>query len=143
MTRGWRDAVAAVLAAQFGIIGLWAVAAPRSFFDSFPGAGRAWVSVDGPFNEHLTRDVGAFFLALAVVCGYAVANRSAPAFRAAGLGVAVFSVPHLVYHASTAELLPTADAVANVVSLSLGVGLGAALVISPGSKAAADRQGAD
>jgi hypothetical protein len=33
----------------------------------FPGAGRSWVAPDGPFNEHLARDVGVLNLALAVV----------------------------------------------------------------------------
>ena len=29
-------------------IGLWAQLAPRSFFDHYPGLGRAWVGIDGP-----------------------------------------------------------------------------------------------
>ncbi len=29
-------------------IGLWAQFAPRSFYDDFPGLGRAWVAIDGP-----------------------------------------------------------------------------------------------
>ena len=48
-------------------IGAWALFAPRSFYDGFPGAGRSWVSVDGPYNEHLVRDVGALNLAIAVL----------------------------------------------------------------------------
>ena len=40
---------------------------PQSFYDDFPGLGRAWVSVDGPYNEHLVRDVGALNLALLVL----------------------------------------------------------------------------
>jgi hypothetical protein len=129
--RTWRDAVAAVLAVQFGLIGLWAVGAPRSFYDSFPGGNRVWIAVDGPFNEHLVRDVGALLTALAVLNGYALVNRSAPAFRAAGLGLVVFSTPHVIYHMATADLLPVGDAIANVVSLTLGLALGLALVISP------------
>jgi len=31
--------------------GSWQFLAPRSFFDGFPGFGRQWVSVDGPYNE--------------------------------------------------------------------------------------------
>jgi hypothetical protein len=49
------------------LIGLWAGFAPRGFYDDFPGAGRSWVAPDGPFNEHLVRDVGVLNLALAVV----------------------------------------------------------------------------
>lgn len=40
---------------------------PRSFYDDFP-LGRGWiVGSAGPYNEHLVRDVGALFLALAIV----------------------------------------------------------------------------
>lgn len=40
---------------------------PRSFYDDFPGGGIAWVSVDGPYNEHLIRDIGAWSLGTTVV----------------------------------------------------------------------------
>lgn len=50
-------AVFAYLALQSVVVGAWALLAPRSFYD-FPDAGRSWVSVDGPHNEHLLRDVG-------------------------------------------------------------------------------------
>lgn len=57
----WGLHCATVLAALlvFGVpIGLWQQLAPRSFYDSFPGFGRTWVSPDGPFTEHLVRDIG-------------------------------------------------------------------------------------
>ena len=41
-----------------GSTGLWATLSPRSFYDEFPGGGRAWVAADGPYNEHLVRDFG-------------------------------------------------------------------------------------
>jgi hypothetical protein len=41
------------------VTGLWALLAPRSFYDSFPGgSGMHWVSADGPYNRHLVGDVG-------------------------------------------------------------------------------------
>ena len=49
-------------------VGTWATFFPRSFYDDFPaGSGHAWVAADGPYNEHLVRDVGALNLALAAV----------------------------------------------------------------------------
>src|SRR5207302_1968817 len=48
-------------------LGVWATIAPRSFYNSFPGGGRHWVAVDGPYNEHLMRDFGGLNLALALV----------------------------------------------------------------------------
>ena len=59
-------------------VGIWAQFAPRSFYDDFPGLGRAWVRVDGPFNEHLVRDVGGLNLALAAAV-LAIAHRGEPA----------------------------------------------------------------
>lgn len=44
--------VSAVAAAG---IGAWAASAPRSFYRSFPGFGRHWISALGPYNEHLPR----------------------------------------------------------------------------------------
>ena len=45
-------------------VGAWAAGIPQSFYDSFPGLGFIWISVDGPYNEHLIRDVGSLYLAL-------------------------------------------------------------------------------
>ncbi len=56
-----------VVAAGTGGVGLWAQAVPRSFYDDFPGMGRMWVAVDGPYNQHLVRDVGGLNLGLAFV----------------------------------------------------------------------------
>jgi hypothetical protein len=44
---------------------------PRSFYDDFP-MGRNWIAVDGPYNEHLVRDVGGLFLALIVLTVFAL-----------------------------------------------------------------------
>ena len=47
-------------------LGLQAAFTPRSFFDDFP-LGRGWVAmVGGSYDEHLVRDVGGLFLALAI-----------------------------------------------------------------------------
>ena len=37
---------------------------PAAFYDDFPGLGRMWVAPDGPYNQHLVRDVGELNLAL-------------------------------------------------------------------------------
>lgn len=137
--RGWRDVVLAAFAVQWGGTGLWAVAAPQSFYDSFPGGGRQWVAVDGPFNEHLLRDVGALFLALAALAGFALWRRHADLVRATGLAVAVFSVPHALYHAfNTDPLESTGDVVASLGGLALGLALAIALVVSPAPERSAE-----
>lgn len=60
--------------------GIWAAFLPESFYGDIPAIRPAWVAVDGPYNEHLIRDVGAMFLALAVVLiPPAAVGRRAPA----------------------------------------------------------------
>lgn len=63
----WTRALLGYLAATGVPIGLWQLLWPRSFYVGFPGFGRAWVAVDGPYNEHLVRDVGGGTLALAAL----------------------------------------------------------------------------
>jgi len=102
-------------------VGAWALLAPTGFYDDFPGAGHHWVSADGPFNEHLIRDVGGLQLAL-VVMTVAVAIRPERFFvRAVALATLVFAVPHFIYHATHLHPFETADKVAVVSSLGLGV----------------------
>ena len=61
-------------------VGLQAAVAPRSFFDDFP-FGRSWISVDGAmYDEHLVRDVGALFLAMAIVTGRTASPGSCRAY---------------------------------------------------------------
>jgi nucleoside-diphosphate-sugar epimerase len=78
--------------------GIWQQFAPQSFYDAFPGFGRHWVSVDGPFNEHLLRDLGGANIALGVIALYAIARPSAGLVRAIAAAVLVAQVPHFVYH---------------------------------------------
>lgn len=111
----------ALLVAQGLIVGVWAAAWPRSFYDDFPGGGRAWVSVDGPYNEHLVRDFGDLNLALAVVTLVALIALTRVVALAAALGWIVYQAPHLVYHLRHLDLYDTSDKVANVASLVLAL----------------------
>ena len=118
--------IALALLAVVGLqVGLWAAFAPQSFYDDFPGAGRVWVSADGPYNQHLIRDVGALNLALAVVAIVAFVTLSRAAVLAAGGAWLAYGVPHLVYHLRHLDPLEGADQVAVPVSLFLSVVLGA------------------
>jgi hypothetical protein len=77
--------------------GIWAQLAPRSFFDSFPG-GMGWVATEGPFNEHLVRDVGGLVNGLAVVALVAAWTLSRTLAVAGALAWLVYGVPHLAFH---------------------------------------------
>jgi hypothetical protein len=104
-------------------VGAWAAAWPRSFYDDFPGGGRTWVAVDGPYNEHLVRDFGDLNLALAVVTLVALVAFTRVIALAAALGWFVYQAPHLVYHLRHLDLYDTSDKVANVASLVLALAL--------------------
>lgn len=136
--RDWRDVVLVTLLASWLPLGVWASAAPRSFYDSFPGFGRTWVSPDGPFNEHLLRDVGGLWLGLSALLIYALLEGSRPLVRAAGLVVVVFSVPHVGYHVTNTEVLAVSDAIANIAALVFVLFLGLALLASPQSNEATE-----
>jgi hypothetical protein len=115
-------ALLVVEAVGFAVVGFWALAAPRSFYDRFPGGGHAWVSAEGAFNEHLVRDVGALNLALVTVLVAAAWWGGAALVRTASAAALVWSVPHLAYHLAHLDPLPSAgDKVAEAVSLGLAV----------------------
>jgi len=118
-----------VLAANGLFVGLWALAAPRSFYDDFPGAGRVWVAVDGPYNQHLVRDVGALNLALAFVAAFALVTGSVLVAQAAGGAALIYGVPHLLYHATHLSPFDTTDAIGVVVGLALAVVAGVVAVL--------------
>lgn len=141
MARTVSRVILALLAVSALTVGLWALAAPESFYDDFPGGGRSWVSVDGPYNEHLVRDVGALNLALAVVTIVALI-RLAPTIVLAAAGAwLVWSTPHFIYHATNLDVYETSDKVANMVSLGLAViGPVVLVLLQSTSKVPPDRQ---
>ncbi len=120
-----RDRVVRVLlvlmAVSSGFVGSWALLAPRSFYDEFPGGGRHWVSADGPYNEHLVRDVGGLNLALTVVLVVAAVALGRVLVRTAAVATMVFAIPHFAYHAAHTDLYGTSDAVASLFSLGVAI----------------------
>jgi nucleoside-diphosphate-sugar epimerase len=79
-------------------VGFQALFTPRSFYDDFP-LGRGWVAMDGPYNEHLVRDVGSLNLALVVLVLAALFVSTRSLARVAAVVWLVNAVPHFVYHA--------------------------------------------
>jgi len=102
------------------VVGAWAQFFPHAFYDSFPGLGRSWVSVDGPFNEHLTRDVGGLYLALTIVTVIAALTKTRETVLAASLAWLVAQVPHFTYHMIHLHVYPSMiDKIGNVITLAL------------------------
>jgi hypothetical protein len=109
----------AVLAIGTIPLAFWASFAPRQFYDDFPGAGRSWVAADGPYNEHLVRDVGALSLALLIVAGFAFVTLSVPLLRATAAAFLANGVLHVTYHLRHLDLYDTADQISSISGLIL------------------------
>ena len=124
-----KQAAAALLALTAALVGGWAEFAPLSFYRSFPLAGHHWIAPLGPYNEHLTRDVGGLYLALLVLTGWAAIRPHAGTLRLAGAAWLAFSLPHLIFHLLHLDELGTADKIGNIVSLAVNVALALVLIV--------------
>lgn len=109
------------LAAVGGVVGGWAEASPGGFYRTFPGFGHHWLPPLGPYNEHLLRDFGALNLGLTVAALVAAVALTRPTAVAVGAAWFVYGVPHLAFHLGHTDIYSTADNVANLTALVLGV----------------------
>lgn len=100
--------------------GLYALFAPRSFYEDFP-VGRGWVEALPAYNEHLTRDVGSLFIATAVILFAAAIRLERRLVTISLLAFLAFALPHFIYHSFNLEPYGTGDAIANAVGLALTV----------------------
>ena len=107
-----------ILNAIGAFVGGWALLLPREFHGSFPGLVFGAWAAEGPFNEHLARDVGALYLALVGAGVVAALQRRADASIAVGVAWLVFSAPHLAYHLGHLDHLPLIDVVAQPIALA-------------------------
>ena len=124
----WLRAGLGLLAVAATFVGAWALAAPRSFYDDFPGGGRSWVSAVGPYNEHLIRDVGGLNLALALLLAAAAVLLERRLVIVALVAYLVNAVPHFIFHVANMDELSTGDQVGQTVSLALAALLPMALL---------------
>ena len=120
----------AVLAVTALPIGAWAVVAPRSYYDDFPGFGRAWISPDGPYNEHLMRDFGGLNLALGLFTVCAAVWLLRPLVIAAALAWIVYPLPHVAYHALNLDRYETADQIGILAGLVLAPVIAIVLLVA-------------
>lgn len=127
-----------VLLVVFGLVeapvGLWPLITPTGFYQDFPGFRTGWVSMDGPFNEHLLRDFGSLTLALAAtLIGAAVIGTTAAA-RLASVAGLLYSVPHFVYHLGHVSHFATTDQVLIILATGLTVVVPLVLLVIPGHR---------
>jgi hypothetical protein len=124
-------------------VGLWATLFPASFYASFPGPFSSWVAADGPYNEHLVRDVGTFNLGLAAASALATRFRDRGPGAVVAVAWIVYSVPHLGYHLHHLGGLGAVDAVAQVIALSSTFLLALPLLLADRASTTAGPRGAD
>ena len=115
----WQRLILGYLAATAITVGVWAQFAPRWFYEDFPGFGHMWIAVDGPFNEHLIRDVGGLNLALAAVLILAAVSLVRPLVLSACVAALAYGVPHVIYHLVNRSDLEFADAALSLGGLAL------------------------
>jgi hypothetical protein len=126
-----------LLAVSAAGVGLLAAFAPRTFYDDFPFTGH-WVDRLPPYNEHLVTDVGALYLAFALLLIWAAWSLQRELVRAACIAWILFSVLHFVFHARHLDGFSTGDAIAELLSLGVVIALPAvALWAAAGSSASA------
>jgi hypothetical protein len=127
-----RRTVVTVGLAALGLLnlawGVWATAAPRHFFDTFPGLGERWTAAYPPYNPHLVSDLGATFTALGVLLSLAAVLRNRRVTWVVLTGVLAFNVLHLGFHATHHGLLSGRSLTASLASLVFGV-LGPAVLL--------------
>lgn len=99
------------------LIGVTAAIAPRSFYEDFPFVAH-WVELLPPYNEHLVTDVGGLYLGFAVIFGFAAWTMERTLVQAACCGWLLTATLHLGFHAGHLDGFSTADAIAELISLT-------------------------
>lgn len=96
--------------------GLEATLGPSSFYASFP-FGRGWVELLPPFNEHLLRDVGGFYLAFAVLFAWAAVTLARALIVPLCVAWSVAAAAHAYFHITHLDGFSTGDAITQTAGL--------------------------
>lgn len=113
--------------------GLWAVAAPDSWFESFPGWDPRLVAAEPPYNAHLVTDAGAGLLASGFVLLAAAWLADRRSVRLCVVAFLVFAVPHTLWHAmNESPGLTSSEDAQNVATLVFSVVAGVVLLVAAG-----------
>lgn len=117
------------LAVAAAVPGAWATLAPRGFFGDFPGpAAGSWVAELPPFNEHLIRDAGAFYLAFALLFAWAAVRPDRALVVPLAFAWSLFSLLHVGFHIAQLDGFTRGDAIAQTLSLVAVLAAGLALL---------------
>ena len=114
--------------------GLEGTLGPSSFYASFP-LGRGWVDLLPPYNEHLIRDVGGFYLAFAVLFAWAAVTLARALIVPLCVAWTVAAVLHAIFHITHLDGFGTGDAIAQTAGLLAVVVLPAVALSLPAAHA--------
>jgi hypothetical protein len=124
-----------VLLVFFGVVeavtGIWPLITPTGFYQDFPGFRTGWVSMDGPFNEHLLRDFGGLNLALAALLVGAAVIGTTAVMRLAAVAALLFGLPHFLYHLGHVSHFEQIDQVLIIATTGLGAVVPIVLLLIP------------
>ena len=108
-------------------LAIWPLASPQGFYDNFPGGSYHWIDINGPYNEHFLRDFGALNAALVVVIIFALWKPTTSLLQATGLALAVYALPHAIYHLSHLDVYKSSEKFIATAPLVLQIFMGAAI----------------
>lgn len=94
-----------MLALENLIIAGHALFFPRYFYEEFL-LGRGWVQMLPPYNEHITRDLGALYLGFFVLLIFATVRLGKDLVNGAVLSFMVATIPHMLFHGTHTEDAP-------------------------------------
>ncbi|HUR78775.1 MAG TPA: hypothetical protein VMZ22_12570 [Acidimicrobiales bacterium] len=109
-------------------LAIWPLVSPRSFYGDFPGGPYHWIDINGPYNEHFLRDFGALNAAIVVVIVFALWKPSVALLQATGVAIAVYALPHMVYHLAHLDVYEPDEKLIAVAPLALQFFMGLAVV---------------
>lgn len=116
------------------VVGTWPLISPTGFYQDFPGFRAGWVSMDGPFNEHLLRDFGGLNLTLAALLVGAAVIGTTTVARLAGVAGLLFGLPHFLYHLGHVSHFEQIDQVLIIATTGLGVVVPLLVLAIPGRR---------
>jgi hypothetical protein len=108
-------------------LAIWPLVSPTNFYDTFPGGPYHWIDINGPYNEHFLRDFGALNAALVVIIVFALWKPSVALLQATGLALAVYALPHAIYHLSHLDVYEPSDKFVATAPLVLQIFMGLAI----------------
>ena len=110
------------LAVTSAVVAVQATLSPHGFYTGFP-VGLSWVDYLPPYNEHLIRDVGSFYVAFTILFVWSAVTLARALIVPVSVAWAVAAAMHAVFHVLHLGNFDTGDAIAQTIVLFAVVAL--------------------